>query len=90
MYNTGCGDAWQSAFWLGFGAESYVAHEGDQSISPIFYVHFLPRWGENFSLEEAVREVNKIVVETPLFDRKMLEKSIAVIAGEKELRISDK
>lgn len=90
VYNTGCGDSGQSPQWLSFGVKAYVAHEGAQSISPIFYVHFLPRWGENFSLEEAVHEANKMIVKTPGFKKEMLEKSTAIIAGESALKISDK
>jgi hypothetical protein len=57
VYNTGCGDASQSARWLAMGADAYVGHVGE-SESPIFYVYFLRRWNAGWPLDAAVADAN--------------------------------
>ena len=57
VYNTGCGDASQSARWLAMGADAYVGHVGE-SESPIFYVYFLRRWNAGWPLDAAVEDAN--------------------------------
>ena len=59
VYNTGCAGGWQAPEWLRTGADVYVGHNADQSLSPAFYFYFLRRWVRGWSLDEAVRAGNQ-------------------------------
>ncbi|MEZ4474925.1 MAG: hypothetical protein R3F60_29870 [bacterium] len=58
VYSTGCGDAAFGRRWLDLGADAFVGHRGQLSISPIFLVYFLRRWSEGQGLAEAVVQAN--------------------------------
>ena len=59
VYNTGCAGAGHADRWLQAGATTYLGHEADRSISPLFYLYFLRRWARGESLEAAVRSANE-------------------------------
>ncbi|MBU0486574.1 MAG: hypothetical protein KKA07_15750 [Bacteroidetes bacterium] len=58
VYNSGCNSFRQADEWLNLGADSYVAHPGAHSASPVFYVYFLRRWLAGYTVEEAVNSAN--------------------------------
>ncbi|HEY1039069.1 MAG TPA: hypothetical protein VGF30_06665 [Bacteroidia bacterium] len=58
VYNTGCSGSYQSYYWKELGIKYYVAHESNQSISPVFYFYFLRRYTNGYSLTEAIDESN--------------------------------
>lgn len=59
VYSTGCGDAWFGERWLELGADAFVGHDGEMSMSPIFLVYFLRRWSEGHPVADAVALANE-------------------------------
>ena len=58
VYSTGCGDARFGDAWLALGADAFVGHDGQYSVSPAFYTWFLRRWVEGRPLGDAVALAN--------------------------------
>jgi len=62
VYNTGCGNFNQSEYWLSLGADIYISHLNEESLSPFFYFYFLRRWTKGYTLEDAVNISNNISI----------------------------
>jgi len=58
VYSTGCGDGHIGHWWLDAGADAFVGHDGQLSISPIFLVYFMRRWSEGHSVATALAQAN--------------------------------
>lgn len=58
VYSTGCADGRFGDRWLQAGADAFVGHDGQWSVSPLFYVYFLRRWIEGHPLADAVAQAN--------------------------------
>ncbi len=63
VYNTGCSGALQKDEWKRLGVKYYVAHESNQSISPVFYFYFLRRYTNGQGLSEAIKNSNEAMHE---------------------------
>ncbi len=59
IYNTGCGNAYQHDIYLDLGAKHYISHEGQRSLSPIFYFYFLRRYSAGDPFDIATTEANQ-------------------------------
>jgi hypothetical protein len=58
VYDTGCADLELGRVWLRLGANAFVGHAAERSLSPLFFLYFARRWIKGVHLDEAVEEAN--------------------------------
>ncbi|MBC7862960.1 MAG: hypothetical protein IAF38_08285 [Bacteroidia bacterium] len=58
-YNSGCGNNDQCLYYQKQKVNYYVAHSGDNSISPVFYIFFIRRLFSEPGLAQAVKKSNE-------------------------------
>ncbi|HBS87124.1 MAG: hypothetical protein A2W91_02810 [Bacteroidetes bacterium GWF2_38_335] len=62
IYNTGCGNFNQGDYAISIGADAYMSHYGQMSMSPVFYFYFLRNWSSGMRLDESCDDANEMCV----------------------------
>jgi hypothetical protein len=94
VYDTGCGDAYQSEQWRTLGADVHVGHPGAASVSPLFYFYFLRRWSAGWTIEDATQDANlrtatRLSLAEPFVDGlDLVGATRAVISGNSSLTLN--
>lgn len=94
VYSTGCGDGHIGHWWLEMGADTFVGHHGQFSVSPVFLVYFLRRWSEGLSVAEATQVANGqtanrlgLVDALGLLELSLVDETVARTQGDTTLRL---
>jgi hypothetical protein len=58
VYNSGCHNDEQAISWKDLGAKYYIGHQGELSLSPVFYIYYLRRMFEANDFKTAAEQAN--------------------------------